>query len=147
MSIHEVVYNHKGRVIKSKCIDREIEAVREGAVRVGDMIARSDKFPAHSEARGVNPNQSTDNPKHPTLIRTLTAQSVDLVSESEIILGFTTNGDFVKMPVFERVYYKEEINDARLRVVNVGFVYSETEIYVAAPKPTFASRIRTLIGI
>lgn len=138
MSIHEVVYDYKGRVIKSKCVDREIEAVRAGAETVNDLNARSDKFPAHSEAKSLNPNHSSKDQKHPTIIRTIKAESTNLISENEIILGFTTNGDFVKMPVFERIYHKEEINDAHLRIVNVGFVYSETEVYVAPKKTRIA---------
>lgn len=158
MSIHEVVYDTKGRIIHARCVDEEIRLATEEPAKViakfnGELTAVAiNRHPCLSD--GDTDYVSSDFPAYK--IRMLTAKTPETVRDRESIIQDESEFHTNHIVLHDITYSQEEINQAHLKTERGrGFVWTkpgqQIDVYVAPPKPalrpSLTSRVRAAIGI
>lgn len=160
MSIHEVDYDTEGRIIGASCVDDKIKLAQEKPKEVLAVIGvdsawvvnqglpkleENIRLPGASGVSGIFPFKN----------HSFTALTPDSVEEIEHVIEISEiEGRRTVVATKHgqpRTYYKKQINEAGIRVGRKGFVWTEpgqqVDIYVAPPKVTLASRVKTRIRI
>lgn len=148
MSIHEVEYDSKGRVISARCVDEEIDLHRTNPQPDGPSVHYSYRSPVLDEITTTEGEFAG----LPAKFHTLTAINRSTVVESFSELQFARS---VKLaPAI--IHRREDVANARVNIRGheYGFVWTEpgqtVDVYVA-PTPVsvargLGARLRTALG-
>lgn len=136
MSIHEVLYDSKGRVISARCVDEEIDNHRRNPQPDSSSVHYFHQSPVLNEIETTESGYGG----LPAKFHTLTAVNKSTVIESFSELQFARS---VKLAP-SIVHRREDIANAKVKIRGheYGFVWTEpgqtVDVYVA---PTLVSRL------
>lgn len=160
MSIHEVIYDSQGRIVRAKSLD---DRIRLAGNKFVEVLVEEYGSPVKIDYRKlpelVETTQLSSDPRetYPYRHRTFRALTPDSIVEIDHVVGHdVTNGQKKedKIAVIEhkpdRLYLGRQINEASIRVGRVGYVWTEkgkpVDIYVAPQQQTgLIEKIKGLI--